>query len=56
MKKSLKELYESAIIVKDKSLDGKINSVKRSPEQQAMHDKLVEAYERLNLRKTQASV
>ena len=47
MKKSLIELYQSAIFVKDPSLDGKINTIKRSPEHEAMHDKLTEAYRRL---------
>jgi hypothetical protein len=47
MKKSLRELYQSAVIVKDPSLDGKINTIKRSPEHEAMHDKLVAILSRM---------
>ena len=55
MKKSLKELYQSAVIITDPSLDGKINRIERTPEHQAMHDKLVEAYQRLNTKKVQTA-
>lgn len=47
MKKTLKELYQSAIIITDPSLDGKINKIERTPEHQTMHEKLVLASQRL---------
>lgn len=53
MKKSLKELYQSAVIITDPSLDGKIHLIERSPEHQAMHEKLLDAYKRLNAKKMQ---
>lgn len=55
MKKSLKELYKSATIITDPSLDGKINRIERSPEHQAMQDKLVEAYQRMKTKKVQTA-
>jgi hypothetical protein len=56
MKKSLKEIYLSAVIITDPSLDGKINSIERTPEHQAMHDKLIEAYECLHAKKMLSAV
>lgn len=56
MKKSLKELYQSAVIITDTSLDGKINIIERTPEHQAMHDKLLEAHQRLNAKKMQVII
>ncbi|GAB2637044.1 hypothetical protein GCM10027035_33430 [Emticicia sediminis] len=55
MQKSLKELYKSATIITDPSLDGKINRIERSPEHQAMQDKLVEAYQRMKTKKVQTA-
>jgi hypothetical protein len=52
MKENLKSFYQSASFITDKKLDGKIKLVERSPEHQAMHNKLVDAYQRLKAKKT----
>ncbi|MEI7584449.1 hypothetical protein [Runella sp.] len=51
MKKNLKSLYQSAVIITDSSLNGKINRIELTPEHQAMHDKLAEAYQRVKAKK-----
>jgi hypothetical protein len=51
MKKNLKNLYLSASFVSDPALDGKIKLVERTPEHQAMHDKLVDAYQRMKTKR-----
>jgi hypothetical protein len=51
MKKSLKDLYQSAVIITDPALDGKIKMIERTPEHQAMHDKLMDAYQRMKTKR-----
>lgn len=51
MKKSLKEIYQSATIIRDDSLANKIKFVERSPEQVEMHNKLEEAYKKAKFKK-----
>ncbi len=41
-------MFNSAVFIKDATLNGKINQIELSPEHQAMRDKLTEAYRRLN--------
>ena len=52
MKNNLKELYQSAIIITNPALDGKIGQIKLTPEHQAMHDKIAALLDRMKERQT----
>ncbi|MEZ4900620.1 MAG: hypothetical protein R2822_02095 [Spirosomataceae bacterium] len=56
MKKNLKSLYQSAVIITDSSLNGKINRIELTPEHQAMHDKLAKAYQQVKAKNNSPSL